>query len=119
MEQHSKHPANRARKHERFSVLAKVIIHNEEQIFIAPLDNISMGDLFVEKLISLELGNRVKVIVKSSHFTQPLQASGTIVRVETQDRVGSAVQFDWVQNDFEAILRKAIGLAESTGEQSS
>lgn len=88
------------RKHPRIKATGRVFIHDQEHIFIAPLNNVSRGGLFVDKLIMLEPGSRVKVVIKSAEFSCPLQASGTIVRVETDQRQGSAIQFDWI--DLEA-----------------
>jgi len=87
---------NQARRHPRHQVSGKVFIHNEEHIFIAPLNNIGRGGLFVDKLVSLEIGQKVKVVIKSASLLVPIQATGTIIRVETGDRMGTAVEFDWV-----------------------
>lgn len=87
---------NQARKHPRHEVSGKVFIHNEEHIFIAPLNNIGRGGLFVDRLVSLEIGQKVKVVIKSARLVVPIQATGTIIRVETEGRTGTAVEFDWV-----------------------
>jgi len=85
-----------SRQHPRHALSGRVFIHNEEQIFIAPLNNLSKGGLFVDRLVSIEVGQRVKVVVKSPSLPSPIQATGTVVRVETQTRLGTAVQFDWI-----------------------
>lgn len=87
---------NEARRHPRHSVSGKVFIHNEDHLYIAPLNNIGRGGLFVDKLVSLGVGEKVKVVIKSVNLLVPIQATGTIVRVETDQRLGSAVAFDWV-----------------------
>jgi PilZ domain len=87
---------NQARRYPRHEVSGKVFIHNEEHIFIAPLNNIGRGGLFVDKLVSLEIGQKVKVVIKSASLLVPIQATGTVIRVETEGRAGTAVEFDWV-----------------------
>ena len=87
---------NQNRRYPRYEVSGKVFIHNEEHIFIAPLNNVGRGGLFVDKLVSLEIGQKVKVVIKSASLLVPIQATGTIIRVETEGRAGTAVEFDWV-----------------------
>jgi len=84
------------RKHIRRSLPGRVFIHDEEQIFIAPLNNLSRGGLFMDKLVSLEVGQKVKIVVKSHALPQPIHARGTVVRVEMENRWGTAVEFDWM-----------------------
>lgn len=87
---------NTTRKHPRYSLAGRVFIHDEEQIFIAPLNNVSRGGLFMEKLVSLEVGQKVKVVIKSHSLSEPIHAHGTVVRVEMDQRWGTAVAFDWI-----------------------
>ncbi|MFM8269796.1 MAG: PilZ domain-containing protein [Pseudomonadota bacterium] len=88
--------SNEARKHPRYQINGKVFIHNEEHIFIAPLRNIGRGGLFIDKLVSLGLGEKIKVVIKSKSLSVPVQATGTVIRVETEGHIGTAIQFDWV-----------------------
>ncbi|NBT59312.1 PilZ domain-containing protein [bacterium] len=88
---------NEARKHPRHALTGKVLIHNEDHLYIAPLNNIGRGGVFVDRLVSLVVGEKVKLVIKSAHLVVPIQATGTVIRVETEDRIGSAVQFDWVE----------------------
>jgi len=89
-------PGNLQRKYPRVSLNGRVFIHDQEHIFIAPLNNVSRGGVFVDKLIALEPGHRVKVVIKSNELSSPLQASGVVIRVENEKRQGSAVEFDWI-----------------------
>ena len=84
------------RKHVRRALPGRVFIHDEEQIFIAPLNNLSRGGLFMDKLVSLEVGQKVKIVVKSHALPEPIHAHGTVVRVEMEKRWGTAVEFDWI-----------------------
>jgi hypothetical protein len=81
-------------KHPRHSISGKVFIHNRNQIFIASLSNISRGGAFLARLVSLPQGEFVKLVIKSKEFPVPLQATGRVVRVEKNIRLGSAIQFD-------------------------
>ena len=99
-------PKRPVRKHVRVEMSGKVFVHNAEQIFIAPLANISRGGIFIGKLVSLAVGETVKVVVKTPELARPIQATGVIVRVETEDRMGSAVHFDWI--DPEAVEQLAL-----------
>lgn len=95
---------NQPRKHPRHEIVGRVFIHNEEHLYIAPLNNISLGGVFIDKVVSIELGQVVRVIVKSPALGEPLQAIGRVVRVETSTRLGCAVEFDWVGPRFKEIL---------------
>lgn len=87
---------NEPRKYPRFELKGRVFVHDQEHIYIAPLNNVSRGGVFIDKLVSLEPGHRVKLVIKSSELNSPLQATGVIVRVENQSRMGSAIEFDWI-----------------------
>lgn len=92
------------RLYPRVKATGRVFIHDQEHIFIAPINNVSRGGIFVDKLVALEVGHQVKVIIKSDDFSSPLQASGKIIRVENDKRQGSAIQFDWIDiNTFSEI----------------
>lgn len=86
------------RKHRRLQLTGKVFIHDQEHIFIAPLNNVSRGGVFVDKLVALDQGHPVKVVIKSADLHSPLQASGIVVRVESENRKGSAIQFNWIDS---------------------
>ncbi len=85
--------ASKARRDPRAKVRGQVIIHNEARLFIAPLDDISAGGVFVSSLTSLPPGSEVKIVVKGPGFSSPVQASGVVVRVDKGARKGIAVQF--------------------------
>ena len=55
---------NRARAFPRANLPGRVYIHDEERLFIAPLDNISAGGIFIEGLTSFPQGRDVKIVVK-------------------------------------------------------
>ena len=88
------------RAYPRADVSGRVFIHDEERLYIAPLSNLSAGGIFVGDLVALPEGSRVRVVVKSPSLAAPVQALGSVVRVESEDRRGLAVQFT-------AISRKA------------
>lgn len=84
------------RVHPRVRISGQVMIHDEERLFIAPLSDISAGGVFVNQLVNIPLGRTVKVIVKGPNFEMPVQAEGTVVRVDkdkSSGRKGLAVQF--------------------------
>ena len=82
------------RQHPRFSISGKVFIHNRNQIFIAPLENLSQGGAFIAKLASLPLGEFVKVVIKSKELSEPVQTTGHVIRIERENRLGTAIRFD-------------------------
>lgn len=70
-----------------------VMIHDENRLYIAPLTNISAGGVFVSQLVNIPAGRNVRVVVKSNRLGAPIQALGTVVRIEIDGRKGSAVEF--------------------------
>jgi c-di-GMP-binding flagellar brake protein YcgR len=92
------------RAHPRARVLGQVLIHDEERLYLAPLTDISVGGVFVSKLVNLAPGSIVKVVVKGPRLSQVIQAEGKIVRVEQSTRVGLAVQF----TEISALAKEAI-----------
>jgi Tfp pilus assembly protein PilZ len=98
----------RARKHPRAKTTGQVIIHNEQRLFIAPLDDISAGGLFVKQLVSLPIGSEVKIVVKGPGFSTPLQAVGKVVRVNHDNRKGIAVQFTQISDGDKESIQSAV-----------
>ncbi len=93
------------RVHPRVRITGQVMIHDEERLFIAPLSDISAGGVFVNHLVTIPLGRTVKVIVKGPRFEKPVQAEGTVVRVDkSSGRQGLAVQFTGISE----VARDAI-----------
>jgi c-di-GMP-binding flagellar brake protein YcgR len=94
----------RLRAYARMELSGEVLIHNEEEFFIAPLNNLSAGGCFVNKLMSIPEGTEVRLVVRSPRLNHPIQAKGNVVRVESQNRYGSAIEFTSIpQIDREAI----------------
>jgi len=85
--------SRRLRVYTRINLKGEVFIHNETQLFVAPLNNLSAGGCFVDSLNSIPQGSPVKVVVKSERLPAPIQASGVVVRVENDTRKGSAIEF--------------------------
>lgn len=80
-------------KFARSGIRAQVIIHNEEHLFIAPIENISAGGVFIDQLVAIPFGSRVRIVIKSPQLQKPIQAIGTVVRIENQTRRGMAIEF--------------------------
>ncbi len=101
--------------HKRAAIEGKVFIHDEEHLFIAPLSNISAGGLFIEQLVSIPQGTEVRIVVKSPRLDEPIQAAGTVVRVEGDRRKGLAVEFKLVSNHAKGLIETCV--AESRMEK--
>lgn len=96
------------RIHLRASMEGRVYIHDENNLFIAPLNNISAGGLFIDGLTSLPEGSDVKVVIKSAKLNQPIQAEGHIVRIEDGGRIGSAVQFTAISAASQVLIDDTV-----------
>lgn len=96
------------RKSERVQLQGRVFIHDQGHLFIAPLSNISEGGLFIDKLVSLPEGRPVRIVVKSDRFSMPVQARGTIVRVEKGSRKGSAVKFEVLPAKTRTLITECV-----------
>jgi len=83
----------RLRAYSRIEISGDVVIHNDEDLYIAPLANLSAGGCFITQLNSIPLGTEVRVVVRSTKLKSPVQAQGIVVRVENQARVGTAIEF--------------------------
>lgn len=99
---------NRARQFVRAAMVGRVYIHDENQLFIAPLNNISAGGLFIDGLTDIPCGQTVKVVIKSPSLAEPVQAEGSVVRVETAARKGLAVQFSRISESAQTIIARSV-----------
>lgn len=99
---------SRARRHPRVQMGGMVLIHNEERLYIAPLMDISAGGLFVSSLVTLPVGSEVKIVVKGSRFQEPLQAEGTVVRIDQSTRTGIAVRFTQISDSAKEAIQANV-----------
>lgn len=91
--------SRRLRAFARLDLPGEVLIHNEEDLYIAPLLNLSAGGCFVEKLHAIPEGSEVKIVVRSERLNAPIQAKGTVVRVEKGKRLGLAIEFTSIEQE--------------------
>ena len=98
----------RLQLYRRAAVLGQVYIHNDERLFIAPLNNISAGGLFINGITSLRRGNSVKIVVKSPELDQAVQAIGRVVRIERSDRRGLAVEFTDISDNAKEFIERCV-----------
>lgn len=103
---------NKQRVFPRVNLPGRVYIHDESRLFIAPLNNISAGGIFIDGLTSIAAGATVKIVVKSPTLKRSIQASGAVVRVEKDGRVGLAVQFDGITKDTQVIIQNSVDQAQ-------
>ncbi len=80
-------------KYERISLQGTALIHDDDHLFAAPLENLSRGGLFLSQLTSMKQGQVVKLVIKSEELAVPFQAEGRVVRVESSERKGIAIEF--------------------------
>ena len=92
----------------RANVQGEVIIHDDSQLYIAPLNDISAGGLFVNDLVFLSEGSQVRIVVKSPKFETAVQAVGTIVRVEGEKRRGLAVEFTSISSRSREVIQNCV-----------
>jgi c-di-GMP-binding flagellar brake protein YcgR len=92
----------------RINLRGEVIIHDEEKLFIAPLSNISAGGLFVSFLNTLPLGDEVRVVIRSPRLEGPIQAHGTVVRIEKDGRKGLAVEFTSISSEARERIQNCV-----------
>ena len=93
---------------QRAAIQGSVLIHDEDQLYIAPLNNISAGGLFADRLVTIPEGRVVRVVVKSPRFEQPVQARGTVVRIQGEDRPGVAVEFTSISSRARDIIKHCV-----------
>lgn len=80
----------------RATLKGEVLIHDDENLYIAPLENLSAGGAFIGKLISMPMGKAVSVVIRTGDFSPPVQARGYIVRVERNLLKGTAIKFHFI-----------------------
>ena len=93
---------------QRAEIEGNVLIHDEDQLYIARLNNISAGGLFVDRLVSLPEGRVVRLVVKSPKLEQPVQARGTIVRIQGEGRPGLAVEFTSISSRSRDAIKNCV-----------
>jgi len=92
----------------RATLTGRVLIHDDNRLFIAPLANLSSGGIFVSQLVGLSQGAHVRVVIKSPRLGAPVQAVGRVVRVETGPRKGLAVAFESIDPVFRQTIQKCV-----------
>ena len=102
----TKTPYTRAAR--RTQIAGRVLIHNEERLYAAPLINISQGGLFIGQLVNIPEGSAVRVVVKSPRLSAPIQAVGTVVRLERGQQIGLAVKFTKITEETKEIIHNCV-----------
>lgn len=92
----------------RAGLTGQVIIHDDRNLYIAPISNLSAGGLFIEQLVNIPAGKQVKVVVKSDRLSTPIQIQGTVVRVERGGKRGLAVQFNEINADTKETIENFV-----------
>jgi len=102
--------SDRAKKqiHQRAAIEGKVFIHDEEHLFIAPLNNISAGGLFIEQLVAIPTGTEVRIVVKAPGLSEAIQLEGVVVRVEKERRKGIAVEFRGMTSHAKEVIQTCV-----------
>lgn len=103
-----KSEGQRLRVFQRAHIQGHVLIHDDSQLFVAPLQNISAGGLFIDQLVALAPGSQVRVVVKSEKLQAPVQATGTIVRVEQEGRHGLAIEFTSISSRSREVIQNCV-----------
>ena len=103
-----KKDSKRIQLFKRANVPGHVYIHNDERLFIAPLNNISAGGVFIDGVTTIPVGNQVRVVVKSPNLENAVQAKGTVIRVEKSTRRGLAVQFSGITTDARESIQSCV-----------
>ena len=98
----------RLRVFQRASIPGQVIIHDEEHLYIAPLQNISAAGLFIDQLEHFNEGSQVRMVVKSSRLAEPVQATGTVVRVQSAGKRGLAVEFTSISTKAREMIQHYV-----------
>lgn len=99
---------NKKQKHPRISVKGIVYIHDDDHLYAAPLVNMSKGGMFLSQLTAINDSKAVKIVVKSDDLGVPFQATGKVVRVESDSRKGTAVEFISLKNEVKKLIEKRI-----------
>ena len=102
------HPYKAVQKYPRISIPGFVLVHDEEHFFISPLANVSCGGLFTDQRLSLLKGAEVRVVIKSPQLERPVQALGTVVRIETGKRKGIAIEFTSISRESRERIRTCV-----------
>lgn len=97
------------RVHPRAEMDGEVIIHDENRLYISSLNNISAGGLFVDHLTSIAQGRTVRVVIRSPRFREPVQAQGTVVRIEDAIvRRGIAIEFTKLSSEAKTAIQQCV-----------
>ncbi len=98
----------RLRVFHRARVTGSVMVHDDNELYIAPLHNISAGGLYVDEIISIPPGKIVRLVVKSPKLQEPVQASGTVVRIDKGKCPGLAIEFTSISSHAREVIQNCV-----------
>ena len=98
----------RLRVFQRAMVPGHVIVHDDTELFIAPLQNISAGGLFIDEIVSIPRGKVVRIVVKSPRLQEPVQALGNVVRIEKAGKRGLAIEFTSISPHAREVIQNCV-----------
>ena len=97
--------SRKLRVHQRALMDGHVYIHDESQLSMARLSNISAGGFYAGDARSFLMGSEVRLVIKSPKLAEPVQAVGTIVRVEEG---GFAVAFTSISPKYQHMIQRSV-----------
>lgn len=103
-----KSPYKKVQKYKRAVLPGHVYIHNDSRLFIAPLNNLSAGGLFIDGITALPVGNHVRLVIKSPSLDRAFQAKGKIIRIEKDARRGLAVEFAGLESELKEFINNSV-----------
>ncbi len=101
-------PGQRLRVFQRATIPGEVIIHDDAALFIARLNNISAGGVFIEDLTALKPGSQVRIVVRSPKLDVTVQATGTVIRCEKEGRRGVAIEFTSISSKAREVIQNCV-----------
>ena len=101
---------------QRAELVGHAMVHDQRHLFIAPIENISGGGLFIQNLVSILTGAEVRVVIKSAVLHETIQATGKVVRVEKNDRRGLAIEFTSISGKSRGLIQNAVQEARLEAE---
>lgn len=93
---------------QRVPISGRVLIHDENNLFVARLRNISAGGVFLELLTQGPVAKEVRLIIKSPRFENPLQAKGVVVRIENTESKGIAIEFTSLTDETKEAIQTCV-----------
>ncbi len=100
--------STKGRRDHRAKIQARVYIHDNERLYIATTEDLSISGTFISGPLPFTPGQPVHVVIKLPKVDTAIQLQAVVVRVESRGQSGIGIQFTKIDENAHKLIQKCV-----------